>query len=492
MAETAPAPTSAAGTGERSRRLESDAIGVFGLVFFVVAAAAPLTVMAGAAPLTIGIGNGVGAPGAYAIAGIVLLVFAVGYTAMSRYVRNAGAFYAYVSQGLGRPLGLAAAFIALYTYNTIQVGLYGLFGFFASSVVADYLGVSLGWEAWAFIAIALVFALGVRRITLSAKILGTLLILEVLILLVMGLAITFAGGEAGLTATSFAPGNIFSGAAGVAFMFGFAAFIGFEATAIYGEESRDYRRTVPRATYAAVAFLGLFYAFVSWTIVNAFGVANVTQAAAEAPGELFFVATNEYVGPFAEDVMSVLIVTSIFAALLAFHNAVNRYLYALGREGVLPTALASTHTAHHSPWVAGLVQSVIAAVVVGIFALAGADPLIELLAWLTGAGTAGILLLQAMVSVAVIGYFRKRRDLDSRLWNTLVAPILGATGLTAGLVLVLGNFATLTGAGTAINLVLLLPIPIAAAIGILAAQRLRRTNAEAYERFGTVRVADEP
>ncbi len=468
----------------------SDAIGVPGLVFFVVAAAAPLTVMAGAAPLTIGIGNGIGAPGAYALAGVVLLLFAVGYTAMSRFVQNAGAFYAYIAQGLDKRLGLGAAFVALWTYNTIQIGLYGLFGLFASTVIADRFGLSLSWQAWAFIGIALVFVLGVRRITLSAWVLGVVLIAEVAILSVMALGIVFAGGDSGLSLVSFEPGNIFSGAPGVAFMFGFAAFIGFEATAIYGEESRDYRHTVSRATYIAVAFLGIFYAFVCWSIVNAYGTANVAQTAAETPDTLFFDATTRYVGSFATDLMEILIVSSIFAALLAFHNATNRYFYALGREGALPRQLGITHSTYRSPWVAGVVQTALAGIVVGIFALTGADPLLDLLSWLTGSGTVGILLLQALTSIAVLGYFRRRRDLDDRPWNTMVAPILGAIGLLAGEVLVLTNFDILTGASTGVNLALTLPIPLLAAIGYLLAVRMRRTRPERYEGIGTVRVAD--
>ena len=77
-------------------QLESGRLGVLDIVFFVVAAAAPLTVMAGVAPFAIQF-NGLGAPGGYVFAGIVLTLFAVGFSAMARYVKNAGAFYAYIA-----------------------------------------------------------------------------------------------------------------------------------------------------------------------------------------------------------------------------------------------------------------------------------------------------------------------------------------------------------------------------------------------------------
>src|SRR4051794_21985774 len=77
-------------------QLSSGRLGVLGIVFFVVAAAAPLVGMTGAVPVAIAAGNGAGAPGAYLVVGLTLLVFSVGYAAMSHRVTNTGAFFAYV------------------------------------------------------------------------------------------------------------------------------------------------------------------------------------------------------------------------------------------------------------------------------------------------------------------------------------------------------------------------------------------------------------
>jgi amino acid transporter len=54
-------------------------------------------------------------------------------------------------------------------------------------------------------------------------------------------------GAAALPATSFAPGTVFSGAVGLALMLGFTSFLGFESAALYGEETADPRRSIPRA-----------------------------------------------------------------------------------------------------------------------------------------------------------------------------------------------------------------------------------------------------
>jgi hypothetical protein len=65
--------------------LRKNAIGMWQIVFFVIAAAAPLTGMLGIIPVDIRLGNGAGVPGAFVIADLILLVFSVGYAAMSRH-----------------------------------------------------------------------------------------------------------------------------------------------------------------------------------------------------------------------------------------------------------------------------------------------------------------------------------------------------------------------------------------------------------------------
>ena len=56
----------------------------------------------------------------------------------------------------------------------------------------------------------------------------------------------------------------------------------------------------------------------------------------------------------------VLFLTSVFAALLAFHAAVARYQFALGRERVLPAAWGRTHPRTGAPLLGSITQSVLA------------------------------------------------------------------------------------------------------------------------------------
>ena len=466
--------------------LTRNTIGTSDLVFFVVAAAAPLTVMAGVAPLAISLG-GVGAPLGYLLAGMVVGLFAAGFTAMSGHVRNAGAFYAYIGRGLGKMTGLGSAYVAVISYNLIGIGLMAAFGVFASSTVASLFNLDVPWQVWTVLCVLAVGVLGYLKITLSAKVLGVALALEVAILLVFEIALFIKGD--GLSLAPLDPSGLFSGGASGMFVITFGSFIGFEATAIYAEEARDPLRTVPRATYAAVAFLALFYTFSVWAIINAYGVDQAVQVAGSADGaDMVFAATSRLVGAWASDLMHVLIVTSCFAAALAFHNAATRYFYALGREGVLPRSLAKI-SANGSPAVAVVVQIVCSLVIIGVGIVAGADPYNVIFLWTNGTGIIGVMALQALAAVSVVVFFWK----DRRGFSTgrvIVAPLAAFALMAVIIFLVVQNFDLLTGASTTVNVLLIVPVPVVFAIGAVLAWLIRRKDPVRYAQLTTVEVEE--
>ena len=291
------------------------------IVFFVIAAAAPLTGMLGIIPVAIRLGNGAGVPGAFVVAGVILLIFSVGYAAMSRQVVNAGAFYAYLARGLGQSFGVGGAFVAIASYTTMQVGVYALFGFFAALIVNPLVALHLPWFAYSAVAIALVQFLGMRKLDLNGLVLGLFITAEMGILLALSLSIVLhGGGPEGFNLRPFAPREVFSGHPGIAIMFALASFVGFEATAIYGEESRNPKRTVPLATYAAVSIIMVFFAFTTWAIISSYGVDHVVAAAFADPGNFWFAKSDAYLGVIGTGIMRALLLSSIFACLLAFHN----------------------------------------------------------------------------------------------------------------------------------------------------------------------------
>ncbi|MDF3141314.1 MULTISPECIES: APC family permease [unclassified Streptomyces] len=460
--------------------LKRNALGVLGILFFVLSAQAPLTGIAGAVPIAVAVGNGPGVPAAYAVAGAVILLFSVGFVAMGRHVVNAGAFYTYIGKGLGRTTGSASAAVALFAYCTVQAAMYGLYGATVSGLVEHYSGVHIVWWIWALATMVVVQVLGAAGIEIGAKVLAVFVLAEFSILLVFALVtLVKGGGPEGLAVTeTFSPGAVLDGAPGVALMFAVASMFGFEATAIYGEEAREPHKTVPRATYLSVAVVTGFFAFVSWMLISAYGPSKATAAAGQAlesgDSTLFvFAPIADQFGGWVNDILPILLATSLFAGILAFHNSANRYLFSLSREGLLPGRLRTLNR-RRSPRTAGLVQSAIAVLLVTPFALAGKDPVLTLFSWFSGVGVLACMLLYFLTSVSVIAFFRRER-LDTRLWHTLIAPALGALGIAGVIWVVLANFTTLIGGDTATATWLVLAVPAVLLLGAGTA-RLARTR----------------
>ncbi|WP_413247998.1 APC family permease [Sinomonas flava] len=466
-------------------------LGVASVTLMIIAASAPLTVLAGGVTTTFAVTGVLGVPLSYLILGAVLAVFAVGYAAMSRHVTNAGAFYAYVAQGISRPAGVGVSLVALMAYNLMQVGIYGLFGFTASSLLAERFGADVPWWAPVLACIAVVAVLGVNRVDLSAKVLGALVALEFLVVLVYDV-FSFAASPEGVTASPLDPASLFVPGVGAVLSFGIAAFMGFESAAIYSEEAKDPRRTIPRATYTAVGVIALFYAASSWAMAVGVGPSQLAAVAGEQGPGLVFAFLEDRLGVLVADVAQLLFVTSLFAALVSFHNAVARYFFSLGRERVLPTWLEAT-SRHGAPKAGSLVQTGIAVAVTLAFAAAGSGselgplyPVLTMFTWLTNAGALGLVALMAIVSVAVIGFFRRRRDLAVGPWTGVVAPGLGAAALAAVFALIVANFDVLLGLTEPSPLSWALPAVVLAPglAGIAWALRLRRTDPALYARIG--------
>jgi amino acid transporter len=470
--------------GAVSGQLARNKLRTWDIFFFVIAAAAPLTVMAGASPLAFRLG-GIGTPGAYVFAGIVYILFAVGFTAMSRHVSSAGAFYAYIVRGLGKPIGMGGAILALFAYSIGNAGFFGAIGFFTKLVLNNLAGLNTPWQLWAFVGIILVAFLGYRQVELGARVLGILMVLEVGILLIAALAVVIKGGPEPASLAPFSPTNVFAAGAGAMFVLAFGAFIGFEGTAIYAEEARNPSRTIPRATYIAVAFLAIFYGFITWSASLGYGAKGVVGfAQSDNFQNLFFGMAGTYVGHVAEDAMWILIITSLLACSAAFHNACARYFFALGREGVLPRILGRTHPKYQSAYVGSLLQTGISIVVVGAFVLAGADPYLQLLLWTNGLTIMGIVLVQILCLVAVIGFFRKDMR-GHNLFRVIIAPALAGLGLATGAYLMFTNFSMLTGASGWLNWFLGLLLPVVFIIGVARAYRIKSKDPRQYALLGT-------
>lgn len=479
MRSTAPVPD------QVSNGLLRSSITFFHIVFMVTAAAAPLVVVSAYIPISLSVGAGMSTALTYAATTVILLIFAVGFAQMAKRITSAGAFYTFATQGLGRPAGLAVAFTVMAAYSMISPAIAGGFGFYTSLLLKSYFGLDIGWYWCSIAALAMMYVISSYRITYGAKILAWLLTVEVLIILGVCIATIASGGAQGQMPEVFDPAQWGTAPAiGIGFFLAFWSWIGFETTAIYGEETMDPKRAVPRATYIAVLTLGIFYTFAAYAGIVGFGTDSPKQAEALID-QYYFQLADMHTSHVVRVVMDFLVVTSFFACSFAFHNNATRYLYSLGRDGILPKALGRTHPDQKSPFIAAGVQAAIAILTVVVFAAGGANPLIHLGTWLPIFCTLAVIVVQFAVSLAVIGYFnRVGRDGAGDWWKTMLAPGLGAVAQAVVVWLLLQNLTFLAGSDNLVVTLIPLYVAAIAAAGFAYALWLRSADRKRYEMIG--------
>jgi amino acid transporter len=435
------------------------------LVFFVIAAAAPLGFSVGAIPLAIGRG-GIGVVGAFLVMGLMLGVFAIGYVRMARHLESPGGLYAFVAAGLGRSAGVGASYVALLVYTVAATGAVGAFAVFADAAANDVAGLDLSWGVYAAACVIAMGVLGALQVDVSAKVLGVIITLEIGMLALVSGSIFVQGGAAGVSASPLAVDQVFTHSSGVMFALAISAFAGFEATVIYSGEVRDRQRTIRRATVAALTILALLYAITSWALITAYGASDAVAAANADPVYLFFTATHAYLGSWAVKLVELLVVSSWFASVLAFHNAAARYLAAMGQDGVVPAVLGRLHPRWGSPVNASALHTSFTVVVVSIALAAQADPYLDLYVLGSGPAVLGIPVLEFLASLGIVAFFARSRRGHSPA-STVIAPVLASGALGLVVVLIVTQMSLLTARTGWINAVIVCSVALALVVGTL-------------------------
>ncbi|WP_433521474.1 APC family permease [Nocardia pseudovaccinii] len=461
---------------DEAHRLRGN-MGLAKLIFIVAAFNAPLTIVASTVHLAIGFGNGVQAPLLFIGLGVVMSVFAVGYNTMAKILPRAGAFYTFVTAGLGRHLGLVASFVAVVTYALALLGTLPFFGLAFDSLLRSHGAKGVPWWLAAVLLAGVVGCLGYLRVDFSARVLGVVVVLEILALVIYDIVVAVHGGaDRQLSTESFDIRTFTFSGVGVGILFAFSCFSGFESTALYRDEVRDPARTIPRATYLAVGIIAVFYAVTSWLIIQAWGPAKAGEAIADNPAGAFLVSVRTYLGPFLVDIITAMLVTSAFASILALHNVVSRYLFNLGVDGVLPRFFGRPHPQFGSPYRTSTMLTAVLMVFVVITAAAGADPQ-RVYTVFAGMSGFGFVLLLLLAAVGISAYLVRRGRQHFSVWRWSVAPITSLLLVGVIAVLVTTNLDSMTGSSR-LSTVTLVAFACVVAAGLVAGEvwryRLKR------------------
>ncbi len=452
------------------------------LLFVTVSASAPMTVIGGSVVATYATTGVRGVPLSFVILTAALAFFTVGYVAMSRHVSHAGPFYAYVAQGLGRVSGVASSLVALLSYNAIQVSLYGLLG----ATMAALAGWGTWW-LWALAAWLVVAVLGVLHVNINARVMAVLLLCEIVMIVLFDVTGFSHPAGGAVSLDPMQPHSLFVTGIGGVLAFGIAAFVGYESAPVYGEEARG-PWAVARSTFGSLALLGVLYAVSSWALAVAVGADRIVAAARDpSSGIPFSILARQY-GPTVAAIANLLLLTSVFGAMLSFHNTVARYIFALSRERVLLPSLGriGTGSGAGAPIGGSVLQTVFAVVVIAAFAASGSDPVASLFTWASAIAAIGILLLLLATSLSVIAYFRRRRTVRESAWRTTVAPLVGSAVILAVLVTTVVNINSLLGTDVSSPLTWILPgiVGVTLVVGMAWGLILRRARPDIYRTVG--------
>jgi amino acid transporter len=368
---------------------------------------------------------------------------------------------------------MASGMLAAVAYIVFEGSLIGGFSYFTAQYVFLPMGVTINWMWIALLGIAIIATLTYFSVSLAASVLGVTLVCEVLLLSALGISVLFSAKPDGwmiadtvnpMAAFDSLPAGAFgtsvaAGSAAIGIFFAFWSWVGYETTAVYGEESRNPRRNVPLATMIAVVGLGLFYTWMSWMVVVGNGATqSVEISAGPTPTDLWLGLVDANLGGFLENIYKLLVVVGSFACAMAFHNAASRYLYAMGRESISPfvrNSLGHVNAKHGSPAIASFVQSGITVLLMVLFLLftnvyvpdAAGNPVdtpdlvpyVNAYGLLALIGTAMVLIVQTITCLAVIWFFWVKKVHKGNILNTLVAPIVGAAGMLYVLYLLWSN-----------------------------------------------------
>lgn len=519
VSPTGPGVIDRKSSGPEVQRLRKDAVGIVGVLFMAVATAAPITAMVGNVPIAVGFGNGAAAPAGYLVATIVLALFSLGYSAMAKHITATGAFYGFISHGLGRVVGMGAGALTTLAYVVFEASLVGIFSFFAHNFFSDHLGLDISWIWFAVVMLLVNTTLTYFDVNLAVKVLGTFLISEIVMLLAMALSVIFTGGgPEGWSLGSLNPINAFqnldavvptpgsaggtmavTGAAGIGLFFAFWSWVGFESTAMYGEESKDPKKMIPKAIMVAVLGVGIFYVFISWAALVGTGPDRAIALAQDGntAGDMFFGPVEANLGHWAVIVFEFLLMTGSYACGMAFHNCAARYIYAISRENLLPglrRTLGATHPIHKSPHIAGFVQTAIATIIVFWFFLTDRDPYGQLYALMAIMGTTAIMVVQALTAFSCIAYFhvQKRHPESAHWFRTFLAPLLGGIGMIYVIWLLIENASFAAGDAASDIVFKVSPwlVAVAGIGGVVFALATKYLAPERYEVIGRVVLDD--
>lgn len=420
----APAPTSTSGDGQR---LQKGVLTLPNCVALSAAVMAPVIAVILNAPAAAP-NAGAALPLSFIVSFVAIAFVANSVIQFTRRLPSSGSFYTFCSHGLGSGAGFFTGWLYFAAFICFAIGLFTANGAFFHDYMQTEWSVNVPWWVASLGAIGLVFLLSLRSIKASVRVDLALLGFEMLVFLVLGIiAIARAGG--GNSAHYFTPSASPKHFGGVALgaVFGILSFVGFEAAAVLGTETKNARRNIPRAVFGATVIIGLFYVFMMYALSAGYHLNDAAELKKFIADPTPFPTLAHRYASWMTQIVDIAAILGIFSCFLAVQNATVRVIFTMGRDRVLPPALGRVHKSWFSPYIAiyALTALTIAA---GILLAAWlGSSITAVYGWTGSLGTVAVIIVYIMANVALIRFFAK--DPERNVLKHVVAPLAGVVAL---------------------------------------------------------------
>lgn len=367
---------------------------------------------------------GAAIPLCYVIAFIITMFVANQYSEFSREIPSSGSSYTFVSEGLGRQVGYLTAWFGLFA---IAIGIpytFTLLGANLEALMVRWFGFDLNWSFWYVLTLGLAYALCYWGIRQSTNVDLAFMIFEVGVGLILAVIVLFhVGQHGGLTLKPFTLGAIPTGGnLAIGVILAILTFIGFEAGAALGEETQNPHRNIPLAVFGSMILVGLFYVLIAYIGTVGYGLDKIVTGFANDAAPYDTISRNMS-GPLMVILIDIAGVVSYFSASLAIINSGARVTYKVSHDGLLPRWLSGLHPVRLDP-VAAITAICAFGLVAGLILGFAMGPLTAF-GFLGTLDALFVMIVYALVCVASIVFFWRKRRAQFNILRHAISPALG-------------------------------------------------------------------
>src|SRR5215471_10759088 len=409
--------------------LRENAMGLPGVLMQGIATIAPAFSILAAFVFTVSLA-GIVTPWAYLIAAVILAVQALSTAQVAKEFPSAGGWYTWIARSLDARSGFFAGWI--FTIWLPPVGAL-TFAFLAKTVlepaIKQYYGVTIYWWIYVIVGLALVAWWAYAGIKVSERLMIITGIIEIVLMVALAITGLARPGPGGFNASSFSFSN-FSNAPNMflAIVFTIFAYSGWEATGPIAEESKNPKRLIPLGLIGSVLVLTVYEVFASWGYLVGIGTRKVGTIPAATAWPVATLAQHVWAGAWILLLFALL--NSTIAVSIACFNGGTRTWYAMGRSGVLPSALGKVNPAKKTPVNAIHLEVAVQVIAFACVLIWGVTDVF--FTW-ANAITIGLVLMYILANIGVVKYYLTEARSQ---FNVVLHVIIPVVASAAGVVVV--------------------------------------------------------